>query len=75
MIFHTSSRDVTYCTFREAVDHLDSATDLLGAASLQEAGQPGRGAEGGGAGVSLRRRRNWNPPLLGKLPPGEYGRT
>ena len=54
---------------------MDSATDLLGAASLQEAGQPGRGAEGGGAGVSLRRRRNWNPPLLGKLPPGEYGHT
>ena len=75
MIFHRDSRDVTYSTSREAVDHLDSATDLLGAASLQEAGQPERGAEVGGAGVSLRRRRNWNPPLLGKLPPGEYGHT
>ena len=58
-------------SYTEAVD---SVGDLLGAASLRDTGQPeGLGAAGGGAGPvrgePLRRIKNWNPPLLGKLPP------
>lgn len=55
-------------SYTEAVD---SVGDLLGATSLRDTGQ---GQEGFmTAGVSraepLRRIKNWNPPLLGKLPP------
>ena len=42
---------------------VDNVSDLLGAASI------GASYDGG---VSLRRQRNWNPPILGKLPSGEF---
>ena len=45
-------------SYNQAVDNV---SDLLGAAGI------GGGASYDG-GVSLRRQRNWNPPILGKLP-------
>ena len=53
-------------SYTEAVDRVDSVGDLLGAASLEDTG--GGGAAGGGA-RPLWRIKNWNPPLLGTLPP------
>ena len=55
-------------SYTEAVDRVDSVGDLLGAASLEDTG--GGGAAGGGA-RPLWRIKNWNPPLLGTLPPGK----
>ena len=54
-------------SYTEAVDSVGGVGDLLGAASLHDTGQEGRGAVRGGE--PLRRIKNWNPPLLGKLPP------
>jgi len=49
-------------SYTEAVD---SVGNLLGATSLHDTGQEGAM---GGLGEPLRRVKNWNPPLLGKLP-------
>lgn len=55
-------------SYTEAVD---SVGDLLGATSLRDTGQGQEGFMTAGAsrGEPLRRIKNWNPPLLGKLPP------
>ena len=53
-------------SYTEAVD---SVGDLLGATSLRDTGQEGLMIAGAGRGEPLRRIKNWNPPLLGKLPP------
>merc|ERR1719471_1013243 len=54
-------------SYTEAVD---TVSDLLGAASVGGDQDMLLGAAAGGfdAGVSLRRIRGWNPPILGKLP-------
>ena len=54
-------------SYTEAVD---TVSDLLGAASVggDQDMLLGAAAGGFGAGVSLRRIRGWNPPILGKLP-------
>jgi len=53
-------------SYTEAVD---SVGDLLGATSLRDTGQEGLMTAGASRGEPLRRIKNWNPPLLGKLPP------
>jgi len=69
-------------TYKEAVDNIGRVQNMFGATSLRDTGQgpdllsgldslDTLGAAGGSssASVSLRSIKNWNPPLLGKLPP------
>jgi len=78
------SSDNNLPTYKEAVDNIDRVQNMFGATSLRDTGKGQEpdllsgldsldtlGAAGGSSSttVSLRSIKNWNPPLLGKLPP------
>ena len=77
---NTGNRDTALPSYHEAVDTTDTMTQMFGAASVDDRPGPdllsglgacavgGNTGHSGHQGASLRSIRNWNPPLLGKLP-------